>query len=76
MAIAVKYKGGGEYHGIPAADMTAEEFANLSDAQKATVAASPYYSLRGEAPAEAEHAAHRVAREARIETGPAEDKKG
>lgn len=76
MAIAARYKGtGGEhYHGIPAADMTEEEFAALSDEQKATVASSPLYSLRGEASADADQAAHRVARASAAETGPAEKK--
>lgn len=50
MAMTVKYKGGGEYHGIPAADMTDAEYEALSPEQKATVAGSPYYTVRYDAP--------------------------
>jgi hypothetical protein len=76
MAIVARYKGtdGAHFHGIPAADMTEEEFASLTDEQKATVAASPLYSLRGEASADADQAAHRVARASAAETGPTEKK--
>lgn len=41
---AYKYAGAGEYHGgIPARDLTAEEFAALDKDQQATVKASTLY---------------------------------
>lgn len=74
----VRYVGkdGEHYHGIPAADMTEEEFDSLTDEQKATVAGSPLYKLSGAVEKDAESASRRVAREMRaenptIETGKA-----
>lgn len=70
--ISAKYNGeNGEYfNGIPARDLTEDEFDRLSDEQKALLAADPpegvkrLYTLRHDAPAEAEKAATRVERAA------------
>jgi hypothetical protein len=48
------------YMGLPARDITEEEFARLSDDQKALLAESKFYTLRHDAPAEAEKAARRA----------------
>lgn len=65
-AVVAKYKGdGSEFHnGIPAADLSEEDFAGLTDEQKATLAASPLYELRRDAPKEAAAAERRVERAA------------
>jgi hypothetical protein len=60
--ISAKYTGenGEHYMGIPARDLTEDEFDALSDDQKATLGASKFYSLRHGADEEAEKAAKRV----------------
>ena len=60
--ISAKYTGeaGEHYMGVPARDLTEDEFDALSDDQKATLAASSFYSLRHGATEEAEQAAKRV----------------
>lgn len=60
--ISAKYTGqhGEFYNAIPARDLTEDEFDALSDDDKATLAASSFYTLRHDAPAEAEKAAKRV----------------
>lgn len=70
MAIVAKFVGPKDengmplsYHnGIPASDLSEEDFAALTDEEKATLAASPLYDLRRDAPKEAESAARRVER--------------
>ena len=77
MAIVAKYTGDGSafYNGIPARDLDEADFAGLTDEQKATLAASPLYDLRREAPKEAAAAERRVERAAVAEATPAEGKK-
>lgn len=60
--IAAKYtsKEGEHFMGIPARDLTDEEFAALSDEQKAMLAESKFYTLRHDAPVAAEKATRRV----------------
>lgn len=62
--ISAKYTGenGEHYMGIPARDLTEDEFDALSDENKATLAESKFYTLRHDAPEEAEKAARRVER--------------
>lgn len=64
--IRAKYKGDGAgYHtGIPARDISEEEWDSLPDELKATASASPLYELRGEARREGEQAERKVDREA------------
>ena len=59
-----KYTGENDEHymGIPARDLTEDEFEALSDDQKATLKASAFYTLRHGADEEAETAAKRVER--------------
>lgn len=68
--ISAKYLGDGSryFNGIPARDLTEDEFDVLTDDQKATLAADPpegvqrLYELRHDAPAEAAKATRRVER--------------
>lgn len=62
--IVAKYTGenGEHYMGLPARDIGEEEFSRLSDDQKALLAESKFYTLRHDAPAEAEKAVKRVAK--------------
>jgi hypothetical protein len=70
-AIAAKYTGKlkadgtpAQYHGgIPARDLTEDEFSALSDEHKATLAHSKIYELRRDAPKVADAADRRVAHE-------------
>lgn len=56
--ISAKYTGqnGEHYMGLPARDIGEEEFGRLSDEHKALLAESSFYTLRHDAPAEAEKA--------------------
>lgn len=78
MAIVAKFQGEdpeNEYHnGIPARDLSEEDFGALTDEEKATLAASPLYEMRGAAVKEAASAERRVERSASVEA-PAEGKK-
>jgi hypothetical protein len=79
-AIAAKFKGTYnadgeplEYHsGIPARDLTEEEFEHLSDEHKSTLAHSSLYDLRRDAPKVAASADRRVMTEATEAVTPAE----
>ena len=70
-AIAARFKGKrnddgtpAEYHsGIPARDLTEDEFSALSDEHKATLAHSAIYDLRRDAPKAAEQADRRIVSE-------------
>ena len=66
---AVRYRGDGSehFHGIPAADMTEEEFDALTPEQKATVAGSKLYTLSGAAEKDAESASRAVSKAARAD---------
>lgn len=65
MAIAAKFKKDSEGYveGVPARDLTDEEFAALTDQQKAMVEGSGVYDLRRDAPKEAAAATRRIARD-------------
>jgi hypothetical protein len=62
--IVAKFKGKpGEYlGGVPSRDLIQADFEALTDEQKATVAASSIYELRGDAPKDAAAAEKRVER--------------
>lgn len=67
MALRAKFKpgDGGQFHeGIPARDLSEEDWDALSDEHKATASASPLYELRGDARAEGDRAERRAARAA------------
>jgi hypothetical protein len=75
--VVAKFKGAdGEYlGGVPSRDLGEDDWAALTDEQKATVAASSLYELRGDAPKDAAAAERRVERAApaptSADTGPA-----
>lgn len=62
--ISAKYTSdsGEHYMGVPARDLTEDEFDALSDEQKTTLAASSFYALRHDAPKAAERAEKRIER--------------